>query len=370
MTDDERAAPMLMSEWTKRIRARAGARPNKLVDLAVARIEGVPGQRLVHRVDKSRGGVELVLRTRDVGQHRFPAAMKAVRIDAKRRVAIAPEQLTGSRPDHLPLRPLPRELPKQLQRARFVDRTRAITEGHSEITSVYNPDERFTFSDTSFPWCTCGLVETGAGNGSGVLIGPRHLLTASHAINWGPNNTAGWLKFAPLSFDGSEPFGFAYGTTIYWWLQADSDHDGSMNDTEVAFDHVVVVLDRRLGDVAGWMGSRAYDTGWNGGDYWGHIGYPGDMAGGRRPAFIGYQNFDGTFQQATGGRTSLGIEHEIDVWPGQSGGPYFGWWAGEAWPRVVGVQSGQNRGGAGGKNTGSGGNPLPELVSFARGVAP
>src|SRR5437667_300728 len=134
-----------------------------------------------------------------------------------------------------------------------------------ETTSVFSPDERYTFSDTSFPWCTCGLVETGGGNGSGVMIGPRHLMTASHVINWGAGNTAGWLKFTPLYFDGSAPFGFAYGTRVYWYLKADSDGDGIIGSTETAFDYVVVVLDSRLGDITGWMGSRGYDTDWNDG---------------------------------------------------------------------------------------------------------
>ena len=31
--------------------------------------------------------------------------------------------------------------------------------------------------------------------------------------------------------------------------------------------------------------------------------------------------------------------HFKDVTPGQSGGPAWGWWDGEPWPRVVGVGS-------------------------------
>ena len=50
---------------------------------------------------------------------------------------------------------------------------------------------------------------------------------------------------------------------------------------------MVVVLDRRIGDITGWMGSRTYDDSWDGGNYWSHIGYPGDISGGSRPTFQG-----------------------------------------------------------------------------------
>ena len=62
--------------------------------------------------------------------------------------------------------------------------------------------------------------------------------------------------------------------------------------------------------------------------------------------------------------------HRNDYWPGQSGGPAFGWWDGEPWPRVVGIYSAVNGGGPGGPNANGGGNPLPDLINHARGVAP
>jgi hypothetical protein len=147
--------------------------------------------------------------------------------------------------------------------------------------------------------------------------------------------------------------------------QAMDGSDG-LNLTEGAFDYVVCVLDSRLGNLTGWMGSRGYNTSWDNGDYWGHIGYPQDLSGGSRPAFIGWQDFLSETSASLGGRSSFRIRHEIDVIPGQSGGPYFGVWAGEPWPRVVGIQSGQNLGGPGGDATCGGGNPLSELINFAR----
>lgn len=364
--------PMLVKEWSKKIKARKGKRLKESIELPIARIN-VPqgrGRFVDYKVFQTATTVEIALFTKTIGEHRFPPSMDAVQTDRKKLGSLKMDHVNGFIPKFLSVNSLPKELPKKLRRHKFIDGTRKIGEKQGQTTSVFNPDERYTFSDTSFPWCTCGLVETGAGNGSGVMIGPRHLMTASHVINWGPNNTAGWLKFTPLYFDGSEPFGFSYGTRVYWWLKVDTDGDGIIGSTETAFDYVVVVLDRPMGDTTGWMGSRGYNTDWNDGDYWAHIGYPVDTAGGQRPTFIGYQDFDDTFKESTSGRNSFGIEHQIDVWPGQSGGPYFGWWEGEPWPRVVGIQSTENWGGTGGPNTCSGGNPLSELINYARSVEP
>jgi hypothetical protein len=194
------------------------------------------------------------------------------------------------------------------------------------------------------------------------------MMTASHVIDWGPNNTAGWVKFTPLLFDTSEPFGFAYATRIYWWQQVNPADQIQSN--EAAFDYVVCVLDQRLGDVTGWMGSRGYSTDWDGDAYWGHVGYPNDMGSGKRPIFQGSCVMDSTVTESSGGRDAFRIMHRNDVIPGQSGGPYFGWWDGEPWPRVIATQSAENWGEKGGPNAAGGANPLPDLISFARNAEP
>jgi V8-like Glu-specific endopeptidase len=355
--------PLLEKEWA------AGVPKVKVRRLKVPalierdRIVLPPDQLRSLRVKRHRptGTVSLLVRSGNVGVHRFPPNVRTVRVPASRRATLEATGVEGFRPAHLPLRQFPATLPKALRLPlRFTSKSPG--RGRSLATNIFGTDDRHTFSDTSFPWSTCGRVDTASGWGSGVLIGPRHLMTASHVVNWGPNNTAGWLKFTPLYFDGSAPFGIAWATTIYWWRQ---NKPPTLSDNDVAFDYVVCVLDTRMGDVAGWMGSRGYDTGWNGGNYWGHVGYPTDLSGGQRPAFIGYQSFLDTEAESTGGHDSFLIDHDIDVIPGQSGGPYFGWWANEPWPRVVSIQSGQQHGSPTGPNDCGGGNPLPDLISYA-----
>jgi V8-like Glu-specific endopeptidase len=317
------------------------------------------------RIDKRHGGVQVAVKTRVVGRHFFPPDIKTVAVPRRGRAALA-AYTEGIIPSHLAISPSPAKLPRELRvRSPFPTLPRGKRRKDlSDPSGIFGTDNRYVFSDTSFPWCTCGKVETEAGWGSGVMIGPRHLMTASHVIVWKPNNTAGWVKFTPLKFDSSEPFGHAFAVRTYFWNKADGS-DG-LNLTEGAFDYVVCVLDSPIGNITGWMGSRGYDTSWDKGDYWGHIGYPQDISGGTRPAFIGWQSFITEQSAPLGGRSSLRIQHEIDVIPGQSGGPFFGVWSGEPWPRVVGIQSGQNLGGPGGDNTCGGGNPLSELINFAR----
>jgi hypothetical protein len=313
-------------------------------------------------LEYTEDSVDLVVRGTP-GQHSFGPPVETISLS--RQLERVEPDVVGEPflPDHLPRSPVPAKLPRELRRPYFLPPLKRKGRGEwGNPTSVFSPDTRYTFSDTSYPWSACGRVDTAAGWGSGVMVGPRHMLTASHVVNWGPGNTAGWLKFTPLYFDASTPFGVAWATLIYWWNRADPS-DG-IDALECAFDYVLCILDRRLGDLTGWMGSRSYSISWDGGSYWAHVGYPGDMAGGQRPAFHGPGVMDSTFTESLGGRDSFGIRHRNDVWPGQSGGPFFGWWPGQVGPHAVSTQSAENWGGSRGPNTSGGGDPLPVLVRW------
>lgn len=302
-----------------------------------------------------------------LGVHVFGPGMSGTRLAARRKLLNEEdhrESLVGFLPDHLALRVKPQKLDKRLVSDKKID---ALGDGNPDTrwaTTVFAPDNRYTFSDTAFPWDTAGRSETSSGGwASGVMVGPRHLLTCSHAIQWiaNPNPyVAGWVKFMPSYFDGSQPFGAAWGEHIYWQQQVAGP---TIDAAEARNDYVVVVLDRRMGDITGWMGSRTYDDGWDGGDYWSHIGYPGDLATGSRPSFQGSFSLNGDDTQPA---TNQAMYHQADVWPGQSGGPFFGWWSGEPWPRVVADQSWQNSS----NNGASGGSNMVDLIIRARNDFP
>lgn len=368
MPNENFPKPLLAKDWARSIGTKKAKPSKQKFELELGRIPLSKDLLTNLKVNKDKSGLSLISRTAKPGVHQFPPSIKTVTLNRsilRSQKFIA--ETNGLFAEHLGRKQFPALLSKELiVKKRFTHTVKdKLAKGYTWPTTVFSPDERFTFSDTSFPWSTCGRVETaGGGWGSGVMIGPRHFMTASHVINWGPNNTAGWVKFTPLKFDNSEPFGSGFATVIYSWVKADGSD--RLNLTEGAFDYVVCVLDRPLGNSTGWMGSRAYQSSWQGGNYWGHIGYPRDLNSGTRPAFIGYQSFISKEDASAVGRTSMRIRHKIDIVPGDSGGPFFGWWANEPWPRVVAVQSGERSD----WNSAGGGDPLPELINFARNANP
>ncbi len=259
-------------------------------------------------------------------------------------------QLTSFIPDHLGFNLSPLDIQKGIKTIQ------AALDDRRVPTTIFGADNRRTFRDTTYPWSTVGLVETNRGTGSGVMIGPRHLLTVSHVIDWtAPAGfAADWVRFTPSYFDGTAPFGVAYGEHIYWYVKEDGD--GFISGNEGNFDYVVVVLDSRMGETTGWMGARGYDDAWDSLAAWSHMGYPGDLNGGQRPTWQGSFKVDGTDDA---GQSML---HKADVFPGQSGGPVFGFWAGDVGPRAIAVQSWQNSS----NNGASGGMDLRDLVAKAR----
>jgi V8-like Glu-specific endopeptidase len=294
------------------------------------------------------------------GLRLFPAPVRGTILQRPERTAVLDEKsLTGYAPEHLAFNPVKPTLDPELRRPAFFDPRAEIPKGKYMATTIFPPDNRFTFSDTSFPWCTVGRVDLGGGWGSGCLVGPRHLLCASHMMTWNSDNTVNQVTFTPSYFDGNAPFG---NSGIIHWYAYRKVVGPFLSGADVQQDYVVLVLSHRLGDVCGWMGTRGYSSDWNGLPDWSHIGYPGDISGGTRPTFQGSVAINRT----DGGADDEEEEHKADVFPGQSGGPLFAWWSGEGWPRATGVQSAQNSA----TNLAGGGNEIPNLVNQARADFP
>jgi V8-like Glu-specific endopeptidase len=150
-------------------------------------------------------------------------------------------------------------------------------------------------------------------------VGPRDVLTASHVVVWNDDGSSGWLRFTPSYFDTSEPFGHA--DAVHWYAYRKVTPP-TIDADEAREDHAVLVLDTRLGDTVGWMGNRGYDDGWDGSAFWTHVGYPGDFSGGKRPSYQASIALNGSDTQPD---TNEAIDHQDDVWPGQSEGPFFAW---------------------------------------------
>ncbi|HSL44506.1 MAG TPA: hypothetical protein VK897_13805 [Anaerolineales bacterium] len=241
--------------------------------------------------------------------------------------------------------------------------------------TIFDTDDRYLFDDQSFPWRTTGKVRTVGKWGSGTTIGPRHVLTASHVVNWtgGDDGGVAWLTFTPGYYDGSGPWGEIAATNVIFWEQAPS----VLTDQQTAFDYVVLVMEERIGDIVGYPGFRTYDDDWNGGGYWQYIGYPGELSSGERPAFQGSGVISSVQQESLSGQTGFVLGHFNEFTPGQSGGAIWGWWGEEPWPRVVGVGStiGSTAvqtpsGSTIGDNEYGGGPALSTLIAWARSNFP
>lgn len=305
--------------------------------------------------DDNKSSWQLIVEVEGVraGARALPPPLKGTATKIKKR-EISEEklaqQLTAFIPDHLGFSATPQERVKSSRTILPVQKERRVP------TTIFGDDNRLTFQDTNYPWSTVGLVQTNRGSGSGVMIGPRHLLTVSHVIDWTapPGFAADWIRFTPSYFDGNAPFGEAYGSHIYWYVKEDGD--GFISGNEGNFDYVVVVLDRRLGETTGWMGARGYNDDWDRLDVWSHMGYPVDINSGQRPTWQGGFRVDGTDADAQS------ILHKADVFPGQSGGPVFGFWNGDVGPRAVAVQSWHTSS----NNGASGSMDMRDLVVQAR----
>jgi V8-like Glu-specific endopeptidase len=288
----------------------------------------------------------------DVGKHAFPPACKTMEVPTlgPRSDHFSKPLVTESYvPEHLDFAPIPARLPTRLRVPR--------QEGKlgNPASTVFAPDDRRVFSDTSYPWGCCGRVDTPMGYGSGVMVGPRHLLTVSHVIQWNADGTAGWVRFRPGFFSPSEPFGRAWAVRTYFKHKVTGP---TIDWYEGMYDYVCCVLDWRQGDWTGWMGAKGYTDSWDGTGYWSHVGYPSGLTFGNRPTFEGNISLDGVWWEADSHES---MAHRGDVEGGQSGGPFFGWWA--PGPYAVAVQSSHG-------NNASGGQDMVDLILRARSDYP
>jgi V8-like Glu-specific endopeptidase len=318
-------------------------RDTPTVTTRLVRSCGVAGRGAWH-VEVSVEGAELQLAP--------PAAPKIVQVHRSVLARNPIESLAASMPHGEPeisVRPQRRRLPEPFK-IRF-------GELRYDPTTIFRPDERRAYYDTSYPWRCLVRINTPRGwSGSGALVGPRHVLTASHCVDWTP----GWLTVDVMYTNGTK---LASANGIYVYAESRVG-PGQIPDDESDEDYAVIVLDQSLGAQFGWLGSRTYDSGWDDEtSAWHSIGYPQDWSGNGEIA-AWQTNFMLNELGADYGSARLIRSETFDNWPGQSGSPIFGFW--DDGPYVVGVVSGQGAD----YNYISGGNLLTSMIGRARSEQP
>lgn len=228
---------------------------------------------------------------------------------------------------------------------------------------VFGSDDRQAYYPSGYPWQCIGRVFTWTDAtrpgwsfyGSGVLVGPRHVLTAGHVAPWGSANWA--MLFVPGYYDGNSVVGSGANSWVSDFRSLDS---GAASVS--AHDISLLRLYDPLGDQLGYFGSKVYDRAWQDGNYWALVGYP-SMVTSERPSFqLGIPVLDNDVDG-----DAMELEHQGDVTAGDSGGPFFGTWP-DGYPYVIGTVSGGERITGGDdpedNNICAGGQALVNLISY------
>lgn len=202
---------------------------------------------------------------------------------------------------------------------------------------------------------------------TGALVGPRHVLTSADCAvitdTNGPNPVAAHTKFFAGYKHGHAPYGEAHGTSMKYHRKHPEcpSPPCTSSNLDVAFDYVIQILDRRVGDQgAGWFGTKAYSPNWNNQDVFTIAGYKDET-------------FDKTYNQditstltyVHGGQTNYYMTTDNTEIEYNAGSPLYGAWDGQYY--VVGLKTGHYP--ANGPNAHvvfSGGPGLNQLILQAR----
>jgi hypothetical protein len=205
---------------------------------------------------------------------------------------------------------------------------------------IWGSDARQAFFPSGYPWQCIGKLDVytdpssfmPSESGTGTLVGPNTVITASHVVPWNANPAM--IQFTPGYFNGVS----VAGASVTSYVEAASSYDTD-SPPAPAFDFAVLKLQDRLGDSLGWLGTRTYDDDWNDQNVWTLVGYPGLIANAEQPSFQGGISFHDDDEDSNDFGDAMELEtQDGDSSPGDSGGPYLAEWSDG--PYVVGVDVG------------------------------
>jgi Trypsin-like peptidase domain len=201
-------------------------------------------------------------------------------------------------------------------------------------------------------------------SGSGVIVGPRHVLTASHVVDWA---TGGAGVSEVLRHGASTPLTTSINAV---WSYPGVQLGTSIGCPEVDEDYAVLITQDRIGDMFGRFGVHTYNSSWDDEPYWFNVGYLGDIGGTIQASmFPIWQRDKELDEDEVDYGSGRGTTTTANTFPGQSGGPMFAFW--DEGPYVVSVVSAQGQYYlSGDENWCAGGSDLTRLVNFAIAGSP
>ena len=220
---------------------------------------------------------------------------------------------------------------------------------------VFPPDDRTAYDDFSYPWgCVCRVVTSAGTLGSGMLVGPNHVLTASHVVNWNAPNGVDGVVEVQRNFNSVAAISRITRVHAYHRVT------GSVRWLELDEDYAVLETEDPIGTRFGYVGITRYDSDWDRWPVWSNVGYPGDRGGGRVPQRQTRKWLDEHAFDRGGGRA---MDTDADINPGNSGGPMFARFSngGVYIVAVVSAHDVDDR-----ENYCSGGSDIVRLVRHAR----
>ncbi len=165
------------------------------------------------------------------------------------------------------------------------------------------------------PWkVNCKLyisANGGTGQGSGILIDAKHVLTAGHCVyNIDIDEWVDMIEVIPAFDEWGRPYGTAFSSNLFTWTGWTVNHDWN-------WDLAVVELDRPVGAITGWLDYYYNnDNNWFFTNTFHSLGYPGG------PPFDGIRlnHRTGPFDSAN---VNILYEHDTTSYGGMSGGGVY-----------------------------------------------
>ncbi|MDZ8256979.1 trypsin-like serine protease [Nostoc sp. ChiQUE01b] len=211
--------------------------------------------------------------------------------------------------------------------------------------SIFSPDGRTKVSNTTtFPFSAMGkmrirwkgpdgVIDTADDiivNGSGAMIGPYHFLTAGHCVY--DTRYGGWADKIEVMLGskgniiaGTNRADYQYyseAKSVYTrsfegWTQGDQTKSETFQ-----YDIGLVTLDRNIGNFTGWF-NYGYDDNLSSGTLMNVTGYPSDKFDSNSDGQ--WDNYDMWTQSGkiTSTTDSVLRSNELDIIPGNSGGPLW-----------------------------------------------